>query len=126
MAARANVLDRPASKPALYLRDHRMRIAAWIGGGEGLLMLLGGEAVHVGIYILAVVSVAFYVLVRRNYSSAVARNLAWIFAASQCFAVLVPIVEHIVKTVLVIVIAVIAIVALIMLFAESKRDGAHT
>src|ERR1700692_4174212 len=99
MAARANVLERPASKPAKYLRDHRMRIATWLGAGEGLLtVVVGGIGVHGAGYWLAITAVAFYVMVVRNYKSSAARQLAWIFAASQSLAVLVPIVLHIAET----------------------------
>jgi hypothetical protein len=123
MAARANVLDRPASKPAKYLRDHRMRIAAWIGAGEGLLTLIvGGIGIHIAVYVLVVTSFAFYLMVVRNYKSTAARQLAWIFAASQALAVLVPIVLHIAKLGAEIAIVLIAIAALVMLFAESKRE----
>jgi hypothetical protein len=125
MAARANVLERPVSKPAKYLRDHRMRIATWIGAGEGLLTLVvGGTGIHVAVYVLAVTAVAFYVMVVRNYKSSAARQLAWIFAASQALAVLVPIVLHIAETGAKIAIALLAVVALVMLFLESKRESA--
>jgi len=125
MAARANVLERPASKPAKYLRDHRLRLATWIGAGEGLLTLIvGGTGIHVAVYVLAVSAVGFYILVVRNYKSSFARQLAWIFAASQALAVLVPIVLHIAETGAKIAIALLAVVALVMLFLESKRESA--
>ncbi|HEY4347242.1 MAG TPA: hypothetical protein VGM80_06595 [Gaiellaceae bacterium] len=120
MAAQANVLDRPASKPAQYLRDHRLRITAWIGAGEGLLTLLH-VIPHLAVYILAIAAVAFYITTARNYTSSTARQLTWIFAASQALAVLVPIVLHIAETVAVIAIAIIAAVALVFLFAERKK-----
>lgn len=125
MAARANVLDRPASKPAKYLRDHRMRLAAWIGAAEGLLTLIvGGIGIHIAVYVLVVTSFAFYLMVVRNYQSNTARQLAWIFAASQALAVLVPIVLHIAELGAEIAIVLIAVAALVLLFAESKRERA--
>ena len=124
MAARANVLDRPASKPASYIRNHRLRITAWIGAGEGLLTLIG-IVPHIAVYILAVAGVGFYLVVVRNYQSRAARQLAWIFAASQAIAVLIPIVLHIAETVAKVAIGVIAVIALVMLFFESKREHAN-
>src|SRR5580704_3602607 len=121
MAARANVLDRPASKPAKYLRDHRMRIATWIGAAEGLLTLIvGGTGIHVAVYVLAISAVGFYLLIVRIDQSRAARQLAWIYAASQSLAVLVPIILHIAETAAEFAIGIIAVVALVMLFVESK------
>jgi hypothetical protein len=119
MAARANVLDHQASKPARYLRDHRLRITLWIGAIEGLLTLLFIS--HLVVYVLAVVAIVFYVMVGRQYKSSLARQLAWIFAASQLLAVLVPIVLFIAKWVAVTAIAIIAVVGLVILFAERER-----
>jgi hypothetical protein len=122
MAARANVLERPASKPATYLRDHRLRISAWIGGGEGLITLLFGTVAHVAVYILAVVAIGFYVATGRNYTSPTARQLTWIFAASQAVAVLVPVVYHFVKFTVELAVVIVAIVGLGFLFWEHRRN----
>jgi FtsH-binding integral membrane protein len=109
--------------PGTSLRQNRIKIALWIAVAEGLLTLVG-LIPHVVVYILAVVAIAFWAGAGRNYTSALARQLSWIFAASQAAAVLVPIVWHIAKWTAIAAIAVVAVVALIFLFTE--RDREHT
>ena len=103
-----------------------MRLAAWIGAGEGLLALVvGGTGVHVAIYVLAVTAVAFYVMVVRNYKSSDRapagldlRRLAGARGARPDRA------SRRRDWARKIAIALIAVVALVMLFAESKRESA--
>jgi FtsH-binding integral membrane protein len=102
------------------LRQNRIKIALWIAVAEGLLILIG-VIPHWLVYGLAAVSIGFWALVGRNYKSASARNLSWIFAASQAACVLVPIVWFLAKTAAIVAIAVIAVVALIYLFTEREH-----
>jgi FtsH-binding integral membrane protein len=102
------------------LRQNRIKIALWIAVAEGLLILVG-VIPHWLVYILAAVSIAFWALVGRNYKSSSARNLSWIFAASQAACVLVPIVWFLAKTAAIVAIAIIAVVALIYLFTEREH-----
>jgi hypothetical protein len=122
MAARLNVLDsRQVSRPAKYLRDHRFRLTLWIAAVEGLLSVLHVIPSYV-IYIVAVVAIIFWASAARRYRSATARNVSWIFAASQACAVLVPIALFFVKWLAIGAVAVIAVVALVILFAERERS----
>ena len=79
LTSKANV----SSRSSEYLRVHRYRITLWIAAIEGLLVLLH-VIPHIAVYVLAIVALAFWVLAARNYSSTTARQLSWIFAASQC------------------------------------------
>ena len=122
MGANANVLDhRPPSRPARYLREHRLRITLWTAAIEGLLVLVH-VIPHLVVYVLAVVAIAFWALQARNYRSAIARNSSWIFAASQALAVLIPVVLFVAKWIAVGAIALIAVVALVILFAERPKS----
>ena len=107
--------------PGQALRQNRIKISLWIAAAEGLLAL-----VHViprwAIYVLAVVAVVVYVTSGRRYGSPTARNASWIFAVSQCAAVLVPVVWFVAKWLAITAMVAIAVVALIFLFME--RD--HT
>jgi hypothetical protein len=119
--AAANVLpEKPASKPATYLRTNRLKLSAWIGAIEGALVLLG-VIPHLAVYVLAIAALAFWVLSARNYKSSTARQLTWIFAASQLLAVLVPIVLHVAKWIAVLAIGAIAVFGLIFLFSERHK-----
>jgi hypothetical protein len=115
-----SALEHSLSRPAKYLRDHRLRITAWIAAPEGLLVVLH-VIPHLAMYTLAVVAVAFWIGVARKYRSGAARQVSWIFAASQALAVLVPIVLIVAKWAAVTAIAVLAVVALVFLFAERER-----
>jgi hypothetical protein len=120
MGANANVLDRPASKPARYLREHRFKLTFWVAAVEGLLVFVG-IIPHLAVYALVVVAILFWAGMARNYRSGLARNAAWIFAASQALAVLIPVFLFVVKWAAITAIAVIAVVALVILFAERDR-----
>jgi hypothetical protein len=120
MGANANVLDKPASKPARYLREHRFRITLWAAAIEGLLVFVH-VIPHLAMYALAVIAIGFWAFVARNYRSPTARNASWIFAASQAFAVLIPVVLFIAKWIAVGAIAIMAVVALVILFADRHR-----
>jgi hypothetical protein len=115
-----NVIERSTSKPAKYLREHRYRITLWIAAIEGLLVFVH-VIPHIAMYALAVVAVVFWITAARRYRSSLARQLSWIFAASQSLAVLVPIVLIVAKWAAVTAIAVLAVVALVILFAERER-----
>jgi hypothetical protein len=120
MSSGANALDHPNSKPGRYLREHRLRLTIWIGAGEGLLTLLG-LIPHLAVYILGAVAITFWALVGRKYESPTARHLAWIFAASQAIAVLIPSVLHIAKWIAVSAVILAAGVGLIILFTEREK-----
>ncbi len=121
IGANANVLEsRPPSRPAKYLRDHRFRITFWTAAIEGLLVVVH-VIPHLVVYVLAVVAIGFWGLVARGYKSPLARNVSWIFAASQALAVLIPVVLFIAKWIAIGAIAIIAVIALVILFAERPR-----
>ncbi len=114
-------LDHPASKPARYLREHRLRLTIWIGAIEGLLVLLG-VLDHLVIYVLAAVAILWYFTMGRRYTSPTARNLSWIFAASQAVAVLVPAVLHVAKWLAITAVVVAAAIGLVILFTERDKS----
>jgi hypothetical protein len=120
MATTSTSLDQPASKPASYLREHRLKLAIWIGAIEGLLALLGIIWGPV-IYVLAVVAIAWWFTMGRRYKSPTARNLTWIFAASQGIAVVIPAVLHIAKWVAITAIVIAAVVGLAILFMDRDK-----
>ncbi|MEI8105246.1 MAG: hypothetical protein WCH31_05310 [Actinomycetes bacterium] len=116
----ADISARSTSKPARYLRQHRIRLTLWVAAVEGVLTLIHFVP-HVVVYILAPVAVGFWATAGRKYRSATARQASWIFATSQALAVLVPVVWFIAKAVAIGLIVVLAIGALIFLFADRER-----
>ena len=108
------------SKPGRYLREHRYRLTLWTAAIEGLLVFVH-VIPHLMMYVLAVVAILFWLSTARKYQSFTARQLSWVFAASQSLAVLVLIVLFIAKAVAITLIAIFAVIALIVLFAERER-----
>ncbi len=108
------------SRPGKYLRDHRYRITLWIAAPEGLLVFLH-VIPHLVIYILAVVAMVFWLTAARTYRSNTARQVSWIFAASQALAVLVPILLFFAKWIAILSITALAVIALVFLFTERER-----
>ncbi len=102
------------------LRQHRIKISLWIAVVEGILVLVH-VIPHWAVYVLAAVAIVFWVGAARRYSSPVARQAGWIFAASQLLTVLVPAVWFIAKTVAIIAIALIAVAGLVFLFTEREH-----
>ena len=124
MSSGANALESSGSggsKPGGYLREHRLRLTIWIGAVEGGLTLLG-LLPHLAVYILAAVAIGFWAIAGRKYESSTARNLSWIFAASQAIAVLIPSVLHIAKWIAVSAVIVAAAVGLVILFTEREKS----
>ena len=104
--------------PGRFLRDHRLRLSLFIALAEGFLVLVGVIPTY-ALYALAAVALTFWFGFARRYHSPSARQAAWVFAASQAIAVLVPIVWEATKLLVAIAVVVgIAVAALYFLFAE--------
>jgi hypothetical protein len=120
MTTGTNALEPSGSRPSRYLREHRLRLTIWIGAVEGVLTLLG-LLPHLAVYLLAAVAIGFWAFAGRRYESATARQLSWIFAASQAIAVLIPSVLHIARWVAITAVIIAAAVGLVILFAERDK-----
>jgi hypothetical protein len=109
------------SRPGGYLGERRLRISLVIAVIEGLLVI-----VHViprwAIFIVAVAAVAYWAAYGRSSNSVMVRQASWIFAASQVFVILVPLLLIFFSTVAYVALAILAIVALIFLFTERDHQ----
>jgi hypothetical protein len=120
MSSSPSTINQALSRPGRFLRAHRSRIALWTAAIEGLLVILAGLS-HWIVYGLAIVAIAFWASAGRAYKSGSARQIAWIFAASQALAALITIFLFVAKIIAVFAIAVVAVVALIFLFTDRNR-----
>ncbi len=116
----AGVLDKPESRPGRYLREHKMRLVLWIGAIEGTLAILGAFDRWV-LYVLAIASIAWYVAMGRKYTSATARHISWIFAASQAIAVVIQALYQTFKWLAFGAVVLAVIAGLVLLFAERDK-----
>jgi hypothetical protein len=102
-----------------WVRARRLRLALLIGLVESLLVVIGGFG-WFWVLALAAVTVAFYVFVARRLRFHVPREIAWIAAASQLIAVMVPVLWEVAKLLAIIVILLMAAALLVMLLADRR------
>jgi hypothetical protein len=115
----SHVLEHGSSRPARWLRMHRLRFTLWIALAEALLVIVHVLSWWV-VVLFAAVAVALWWFAGRRSRSDVLREGTWIAAASQLLVTMVPIVLLVAGTVAILVVALFAVGALIILFAERK------
>ena len=114
-----HTLEHGTSKPGRWLQARRVRFAAWIAAGEGIVVLFSHTATKWTVIVLAIVSVMAWLGGRDNRSDVV-RQVLWIFAASQLLAVIVVILAWIVKWAVITAVVVFAILGLVYLFLDRR------
>ena len=118
-------MDRPAtiehrsSRLGRQLRDNRLRIALVVALVEGVLVLLGSIEWWL-VLVLAIASLAVYVLWGRAAGREEIRELSWIVAVSQVAVVLVPVLALVLTAFAVVALVVIAVVALVVLLRDRR------
>ena len=100
-----------------WLRARRLRIAAWIAVGEGVLVLIHAVPRLLAI-VLAAAIVLFYFAFGRQLRADSLRQVSWIGAMSQALVVLVPILAALIWGVALIALAVLAVLALVVLLQD--------
>ena len=111
------VIEHRQSRPARWLRDHRLRVAIWAAVIEGLLLLVHAipRLPALGI---AVLVVALYFWVGHRLRSSTAQEAAWIAAVWQALVMLVPVLIIVVGTLALIIVGLLAVVALVLLLSR--------
>ena len=102
-----------------WIRERRLRLALLIGLVESLLVVWGGLG-WFWVLALAAVAVALHVFVGRAARYHALRELAWILAASQLIAVIVPVLWVVAKFVAVVILVAMAAVLLLMLLMDRR------
>ena len=118
-------MDRPAtiehrsSRLGRQLRDNRLRIALVVALVEGVLVLLGSIEWWL-VLVLAIASVAVYVLWGRAARHEAVREVSWILGVSQVAVVLVPVLALVLTAFAVVALVLIAVVALVVLLRDRR------
>jgi hypothetical protein len=102
-----------------WLQARRLRLALLIGLVESILVVAGGLR-WFWVLAFAALAIALYAFVARGARHHVLRELAWIFAASQLIAVLVPVLWEVAKFLAVVILVVMAAVLLVMLLMDRR------
>jgi hypothetical protein len=102
-----------------WLRARRLRIAAWIAVGEGVLVLIHAVPRILALALAAAI-ILFYFAFGRQLRPDTLRQVSWIGATSQALMVLVPVLAALIGGLAVIALAVLAVVALVVLLQDRR------
>jgi hypothetical protein len=101
-----------------WLAQRRLKLALGIAVLEGILVAVEKDFSRWTVIIISAPIIAFYLLAGRTLQSDAGRQLAWIAAASQAFAVILCVVALVVGAFVLIVAGVFAAIALILLLSD--------
>lgn len=104
-----------------YLSERRFRISLSVAVVEGVL-IVAGVIPKWAVFVVAIAAVAYWFFLGRKYRSIMVRQASWIFAASQVFVLLVPLLFGVFKTLAYVALAILAVAALFFLFTERERE----
>ncbi len=106
------------SRTGRWLFARRLKIALGIAVLEGILVAVEKDFSRWTVIIISAPIIAFYLFAGRALESDTGRQLSWIAAASQAFAVILCVVALVIGAFVLIIAGVFAAIALILLFGE--------
>jgi hypothetical protein len=101
-----------------WLAERRLKIALGIAVLEGILVAVEKDFSRWTVIIISAPIIAFYLFAGRALESNIARQLSWIAAASQAFAVILCIVALVIGAFVLIIAGVFAVIALILILGD--------
>ena len=112
------------SGTAVWLEARRLKIALGLAFLEGIIVALEKDFTRWTVIIISAPIIAFYVFAGRTLGSDTGRQLSWIAAATQAFAILLCVVALLIGSFALIIAGLFAAVAVILLLGE--RGGGRT
>lgn len=112
------------SGTAVWLEARRLKIALGLAFLEGIIVALEKDFTRWTVIIISAPIIAFYVFAGRSLDSDTGRQLSWIAAATQAFAILLCVIALLIGTFALIIAGLFAAVAVILLLGE--RGGGRT
>ncbi|HKP17242.1 MAG TPA: hypothetical protein VJT84_02115 [Gaiellaceae bacterium] len=109
---------RETTRSGSWLHQRRLKIALGIAVIEGIIVALEKDFSRWTLIIVSAPIIAFYLFAGRNLESDTGRQLAWIAAAAQAFAVILCVVALVIGAFVLIVAGVFAAIAVILLLGE--------
>ncbi len=104
-----------------WLYQRRLKIALGIAVLEGILVAVEKDFTRWTLIIVSAPIIAFYLFAGRSLESDTGRQVSWIAAAAQAFAVILCVVALTIGAFVLIVAGVFAAIALLLLFGERDR-----
>jgi hypothetical protein len=114
------------SRTGRWLFERRLKIALGIAVLEGILVAVEKDFSRWTVIIISAPIIAFYLFAGRALQSDTGRQLSWIAAASQAFAVILCVVALVIGAFVLIIAGVFAAIALILLFGERSTKSPDT
>lgn len=114
------MIEHGSTPAGRWLRERRVGIALWIAVLEAILVAVEDSVSRWTIVVIAAPLIALYLWAGRSMRSDVGRNVTWIAAASQCFAVVAVILAFVIGWLAFLVAAMFAVVALVFLFSDRR------
>jgi hypothetical protein len=114
------------SRTGRWLFERRLKIALGIAVLEGILVAVEKDFSRWTVIIISAPIIAFYLFAGRALESDTGRQLSWIAAASQAFAVILCVVALVIGAFVLIIAGVFAAIALILLFGERSTKSPDT
>jgi hypothetical protein len=111
-------VSRSAAERRSWLAEQRLKIALGIAVLEGILVAIEKDFTRWTLIIISAPIIAFYIFAGRTLDSETGRQLSWIAAAAQAFAVILTVVALVIGAFVLIVAGVFAAVALVLLLGE--------
>ena len=112
------------SGTAVWLEARRLKIALGLAFLEGIIVALEKDFTRWTVIIISAPVIAFYVFAGRSLDSDTGRQLSWIAAATQAFAILLCVIALLIGSFALIIAGLFAAVAVILLLGE--RGGGRT
>ena len=109
------------SSTAVWLEERRLKIALVLAFLEGIIVALEKDFTRWTVIIISAPIIAFYVFAGRSLDSDTGRQLAWIAAATQAFAILLCVIALLIGSFALIIAGLFAAVAVILLLGERDR-----
>jgi hypothetical protein len=113
--------EQERSSTALWLEARRLKIALGLAFVEGIIVALAEDFTRWTLIIISAPIIAFYVLAGRTLASDTGRQLSWIAAAAQAFAILLCVIALLIGSFALIIAGLLAAVAVILLLGERDR-----
>jgi hypothetical protein len=113
--------DHERSGTALWLARRRLKIAIGLAVLEGIVVALSEDFSRWTVIIVSAPIIAFYVFAGRTLDSDTGRQISWILAAAQAFAILLTVVALLIGSFALIAAGLLAAIAVILLLGERER-----
>jgi uncharacterized membrane protein YbhN (UPF0104 family) len=115
------------SRTGRWLAERRLKIAIAIAVVEGIVVAFEEEFSRWTVIVIAAPIIAFYIFAGRALDSDTGRQVSWIAAASQAFAVLLVILAFVIGLLALIFVGIFALIALFLLLTDRPgRPSART